>query len=127
MVEAKAVVASSVTVHHLNQMVYSAYVKVGKSYLIVLGGCEKSRQFHNRNAGCAVAQVVKCFFVQNLLDLQLLSCFLHAHESSCSFIMLSVHSEKYDYQILKYLPRQEVWVWGRTNLSLTYKIKSKNK
>ena len=108
-------------------MVYSAYVKVGKSYLIVLGGCEISRQFHNRNAGCAVAQVVKYFSVQNLLDLQLLSCFLHAHESSCNFITLSVHSEKYDYQILKYLPRQEVWVWGRTNLSLTRKIKNKNK
>ena len=109
MVEAKAVAASSVTVHHLNQMVYSAYVKVRKSYLIVPGASEKSRQFHNRNAGCAVPQVVKYFSVQTLLDLQLLSCFLHAHGSSCDFIM-SVHSEKYDYQILKYLPRWEVWV-----------------
>lgn len=64
-------------------MVYSAYVKVGKYYLTVLSGCEKSRQFHNRNAGCAVAHIVKYFSVQNLLDLQLLRCFLQEHESSC--------------------------------------------
>lgn len=72
-----------------------------------------------------VAHVVKCHFsVQYLFDLQLLSCFLHAHTNPAA--MLSVHSEKYDCQILKYLPRKEVWVWGRTIWSLTCKIKNKS-
>lgn len=59
MVEAKAIAAPSGTAHHLNQMVYSTYVKVGKSYLIVLGGSEKSKEFCNSNTGSAVAHFVK--------------------------------------------------------------------